>query len=37
MVAAFGFVVALFLGFAAGFAPAFGAYRSRITDALRTV
>jgi putative ABC transport system permease protein len=37
MVAAFGFLVALFLGFAAGFAPAFGAYRARITDALRTV
>jgi putative ABC transport system permease protein len=37
LVAAFGFLVALFLGFAAGFAPAFGAYRARITDALRTV
>jgi putative ABC transport system permease protein len=32
-----GFVVALFLGFAAGFVPAYGAYRSRITDMLRTV
>ena len=29
--------VALFLGFAAGFVPALGAYRSRITDMLRTV
>jgi putative ABC transport system permease protein len=37
LVAALGFVVALFLGFAAGFAPALGAYRSRITDMLRTV
>jgi putative ABC transport system permease protein len=37
LVALFGFLVALFLGFAAGFAPAFGAYRARITDALRTV
>ena len=27
----------LFLGLAAGIVPAFGAYRSRITDALRTV
>jgi putative ABC transport system permease protein len=32
-----GMVVALGLGFAAGFFPAFGAYRSRITDMLRTV
>ena len=36
-VAAMGFAVALFLGFAAGFVPAYGAYRSRITDMLRTV
>ena len=36
-VAVFGFLVALLLGFAAGFVPALGAYRSRITDALRTV
>jgi putative ABC transport system permease protein len=36
-VAAVGFAVALFLGFAAGFVPALGAYRSRITDMLRTV
>jgi len=36
-VAALGFVVALFLGLAAGFVPAWGAYRSRITDMLRTV
>ena len=37
LVAALGFGVALFLGFAAGFVPALGAYRSRITDMLRTV
>jgi len=37
MVAALGFVVALFLGLAAGFVPALNAYRSRITDMLRTV
>jgi len=37
IVAAMGFAVALFLGFAAGFVPALGAYRARITDALRTV
>jgi putative ABC transport system permease protein len=37
LVAALGFGVALFLGFAAGFFPAFGAYRSRITELLRTV
>jgi putative ABC transport system permease protein len=37
VVAALGFAVAIFLGFAAGFVPALGAYRSRITDALRTV
>jgi len=37
MVAGFGFGVAILLGFAAGFVPALGAYRSRITDALRTV
>jgi putative ABC transport system permease protein len=36
-IAALGFVVALFLGFAAGFFPAWGAYRARITDILRTV
>jgi putative ABC transport system permease protein len=36
-VAAVGFVVAIFLGFAAGFVPALSAYRSRITDMLRTV
>ena len=30
-----GFGVALFLGFAAGFVPAWGAYRARITDMLR--
>ena len=36
-VAAVGFSVALFLGFAAGFVPAYNAYRSRITDMLRTV
>ena len=32
-----GFAVALGLGFAAGFVPALNAYRSRITDMLRTV
>jgi putative ABC transport system permease protein len=37
MVAAVGFLVAIFLGFAAGFVPALSAYRSRITDMLRTV
>jgi putative ABC transport system permease protein len=36
-VAGLGFVVALLLGFAAGFVPALGAYRARITDMLRTV
>ena len=36
-VAAVGFAVALFLGFAAGFLPASSAYRARITDMLRTV
>lgn len=36
-VAAVGFAVALFLGLAAGFVPAYNAYRSRITDMLRTV
>jgi putative ABC transport system permease protein len=36
-VAALGFVVAMFLGFAAGFVPAMNAYRSKITDMLRTV
>lgn len=37
MVAALGFGVALFLGFAAGVVPALNAYRARITDMLRTV
>ena len=37
MVAAVGFLVAIFLGFAAGFVPALNAYRSQITDMLRTV
>jgi putative ABC transport system permease protein len=37
MVAATGFAVALGLGFLAGFVPALNAYRSRITDMLRTV
>ena len=37
LVGALGFGVALFLGFAAGFVPAWGAYRSKITDMLRTV
>jgi len=37
MVALVGFGVALFLGFAAGFVPAWNAYRSKITDMLRTV
>jgi putative ABC transport system permease protein len=36
-VAALGFSVALLLGFAAGFVPAFNAYRSKITEMLRTV
>jgi putative ABC transport system permease protein len=36
-VAAVGFLVSIFLGFAAGFVPALTAYRSRITDMLRTV
>jgi putative ABC transport system permease protein len=36
-VASLGFAVALLLGFAAGFVPAMNAYRSRITDMLRTV
>jgi len=36
-VAALGFAVALFLGLAAGFVPAYTAYRSKITDMLRTV
>jgi putative ABC transport system permease protein len=34
-VAAMGFGVALFLGFAAGFVPAWNAYRARITAMLR--
>ncbi len=37
LVAVVGFGVALFLGLAAGFVPAWGAYRARITDMLRTV
>jgi putative ABC transport system permease protein len=37
LVAALGLGNALFLGFAAGFVPAWNAYRARITDALRTV
>jgi putative ABC transport system permease protein len=37
LVALLGFCVALFLGFSAGFVPALGAYRARITDMLRTV
>jgi ABC-type antimicrobial peptide transport system permease subunit len=37
LVSALGFGVALLLGFMAGFVPALGAYRSRITDMLRTV
>jgi putative ABC transport system permease protein len=37
LVAAIGFGNAVFLGFAAGFVPALGAYRARITDMLRTV
>jgi putative ABC transport system permease protein len=37
IVAALGFAVSLFLGFAAGFMPAWNAYRARITDMLRTV
>lgn len=36
-VAGLGFLVALFLGFAAGFVPATNAYRARITEMLRTV
>jgi putative ABC transport system permease protein len=37
LVAALGFANAIFLGFVAGFVPAFSAYRARITDMLRTV
>ena len=37
LVAALGLGNALFLGLAAGFFPAWNAYRARITDALRTV
>jgi putative ABC transport system permease protein len=37
MVAVLGFGNALFLAFLAGFVPALGAYRARITDMLRTV
>jgi putative ABC transport system permease protein len=36
LVAALGFANAVFLGFVAGFVPALGAYRARITDMLRT-
>jgi putative ABC transport system permease protein len=36
-IAGLGFAVALLLGLAAGFFPAWGAYRARITDILRTV
>jgi putative ABC transport system permease protein len=36
-VALAGFAVALLLGFAAGFMPAWGAYRARVTEMLRTV
>jgi putative ABC transport system permease protein len=36
-VALLGFAVALVLGLAAGFVPAFGAYRAKITDMLRSV
>jgi putative ABC transport system permease protein len=37
LVATLGFAVALTLGFLAGLFPALNAYRSRITDMLRTV
>jgi putative ABC transport system permease protein len=37
MIGLMGFAVALGLGFAAGFVPALNAYRSRITEMLRTV
>jgi len=37
VVAVLGFANALFLAFLAGFVPALGAYRARITDMLRTV
>jgi putative ABC transport system permease protein len=37
LVATLGFANAVFLGFVAGFVPALGAYRARITDMLRTV
>jgi putative ABC transport system permease protein len=37
VVALLGLAVSLFLGLAAGAAPAWGAYRARITDMLRTV
>jgi putative ABC transport system permease protein len=36
LVALLGLGVALFLGLLAGFVPAFGAYRAKITDMLRT-
>jgi ABC-type antimicrobial peptide transport system permease subunit len=37
LVAGLGFANAVFLGLLAGFWPALGAYRARITDMLRTV
>jgi putative ABC transport system permease protein len=37
LVAGLGFANSVFLGFVAGFVPALGAYRARITDMLRTV
>ena len=37
LVVALGLANAVFLGFAAGFVPALGAYRARITEMLRTV
>jgi ABC-type antimicrobial peptide transport system permease subunit len=37
LVALLGFANAVFLGLVAGFFPALGAYRARITDMLRTV
>ncbi|MGE0452608.1 MAG: ABC transporter permease [Vicinamibacteria bacterium] len=36
-IGALGFGVAIVLGFAAGFVPAYSAYKARITDTLRTV
>ncbi len=37
LIASLGFGVAVLLGFAAGFVPALGAYRSKVTEMLRTV